>query len=231
MTTENQASPEENDQYHSLNSLATLRSVLTSREEQTFMSILFSSSASIRSTNFGLSRKEVEKLLGVSRNEPYFESFLSRVNQAVGRYYQLIYDEKRDQVIVMLRVPASSARETLSDEALAVLLFMFYQQTVLGHDYTLLSQLLEAFGHETLKASHRIRIAIDSLRKIGALENYELSASDRADAYNLTAIGVNMFSDSFLRRMVEFSQSNQLSKEDVMKFFKRYNLYDEEGML
>ncbi|TQR06985.1 hypothetical protein FG383_18560, partial [Psychrobacillus soli] len=102
MTTENLAFEEKSDHDQTLNSLQTLRSVLTNREEQTFMSILFSSSATIRANNFGLSRKEVEKLLGVSRNDEYFFSFLARVNQAVGRYYRLIYDERRDQVIIML---------------------------------------------------------------------------------------------------------------------------------
>lgn len=223
-----QAYEEEHEEL-SLNSLQTLRSVLTTREEQAFMSILFSSSATIRSNNFGLSRKEVEKLLDVSREDNYFKSFISRVNQAVGRYYRLIYDEERDQVIVMLRVPARSARHTLSPEALAVLLFIFYQQEVLKHEYTLLAQLLEAFGHEVMQGSRRIQLAIDTLRRIGALENHQLSGKE--DAYRLTAIGVNMFSDSFLRRMVEFSHSNQLSKEDVMKFFNRYNLYEREGLL
>jgi len=80
-----------------------------------------------------------------------------------------------------------------------------------------------------LKGNRRIQLAIDSLRKIGAAENHQLSAKE--DAYRLTAIGVHMFSDSFLRRMVEFSHSNQLSKEDVMKFFNRYNLYEKEGLL
>lgn len=228
MTTEGQAFEEEHEDL-SLNSLQALRSVLSNREEQAFMSILFSSSATIRANNFGLSRKEVEKLLGVSREDQYFESFLSRVNQAVGRYYQLIYDGQRDQVVVMLRVPSNAARHTLSPEALAVLLFMFYQQEVLKHEYTLLSQLLEAFGHEIMKGSRRIQLAIDALRKIGAAENQQIS--DKEDAYRLTAIGVHMFSDSFLHRMVEFSHSSQLSKEDVMKFFNRYNLYEREGLL
>lgn len=228
MTTENQRSEKENNHDQTLNSLQTLRSVLTPREEQAFMSILFSSSATIRANNFGLSRKEVEKLLGVTRNDDYFLSFLSRVNQAVGRYYRLIYDEQRDQVIVMLHVPANSARHTLSEEGLAVLLFVFYQQEVLGHEYTLLSQLLEAFGHEMLKGARRIQLALSTLKKIGAIEDHQLS--DREDAYRLTAIGVHMFSDSFLHRMVEFSHSNQLSKEDVMKFFNRYNLYEQGDM-
>lgn len=229
MTTEDSAFEKENSEDFSLNSLQSLRSVLTNREEQTFMSILFSSSATIRANNFGLSRKEVEKLLGVSKEDAYFHSFLSRVNQAVGRYYRLIYDEERDQVVAMLRVPARSARHTLSEEALAVLLFMFYQQEVLKHEYTLLTQLLEAFGHEMKKGSRRIQLAIDTLRKIGALEIHV--GSDTEDSYRLTAIGVNMFSDSFLHRMVEFSHSSQLSKEDVMKFFNRYNLYEKEGFL
>lgn len=228
MEIENPVSEEENNN-QVLNSLQSLRSVLTNREEQAFMSILFSSSATIRANNFGLSRKEVEKLLSVTRSDTYFYSFLSRVNQAVGRYYRLIYDEQRDQVVAMIRVPAHSARHTLSEESLAVLLFMFYQQEVLKHEYTLLSQLLEAFGHEILKGSRRIQLALDTLKKIGAIENRQLS--EREDAYSLTAIGVNIFSDSFLRRTVEFSQSNQLSKEDVMKFFNRYNLYEQEGML
>lgn len=229
MRTENQPSEKENDDVRTLNSLQTLKSVLSTREEQAFMSILFSSSATIRSNNFGLPRKEVERMLGVSREDAYFSSFLSRVNKAVGRYYRLIYDEQRDQVVVMLRVPANAARHTLSEEALAVLLFIFYQQEVLSHEYTLLSQLLEAFGHEILKGGRRIQLALDALRKIGAIENHQLS--DREDAFRLTAIGVHMFSDSFLHRMVEFSHSNQLSKEDVMKFFRRYNLYNQEGML
>ena len=228
MTTEKEVYEEENDAL-TLNSLQALRSVLTNREEQAFMSILFSSSATIRSSNFGLPRKEVEKMLNVSRDDAYFESFLSRVNQAVGRYYRLIYDAERDQVIAMLRVPARSARNTLSSEALAVLLFIFYQQEVLKHEYTLLNQLLEAFGHEVMKGGRRIQLAIDTLKKIGAVEVDE--HPDKETSYRLTAIGVHMFSDSFLRRMVEFSHSNQLSKEDVMKFFNRYNLYEQEGLL
>ncbi|HLR14999.1 MAG TPA: hypothetical protein VK144_04190 [Bacillota bacterium] len=228
MTTDNQPSENEHHQTEALNSLQSLRTVLSTREEQAFMSILFSSSATIRANNFGLPKKEVEKLLGSSNEEDYFHSFIDRVNQAVGRYYRLIYDENRDQVVVLLRVPANAARHTLSEEALAVLLFVFYQQEVLGHEYTLLSQLLEAFGHEQLKGARRIQIALDTLRKIGAVENHQLS--DREDAYKLSAIGVHMFSDSFLHRMVEFSHSNQLSKEDVMKFFNRYNLYQREGM-
>ena len=228
MTTENPAYEKE-DEALSLNSLQMLKSVLTNREEQAFMSILFSSSATIRSSNFGLPRKEVEKLLNVSGDDEYFESFLARVNQAVGRYYRLIYDQERDQVIAMLRVPARSARDTLSSEALAVLLFMFYQQEVLKHEYTLLNQLLEAFGHEVMKGGRRIQLAIDTLKKIGAVEIDE--HPDKETSYRLTAIGVHMFSDSFLRRMVEFSHSNQLSKEDVMKFFNRYNLYEQEGLV
>lgn len=228
MTTEKQAYEEEHEDL-SLNSSQSLRSVLTMREEEAFMSILFSSSATIRSSNFGLPRKEVEKLLNVSGDDDYFQSFISRVNQAVGRYYRLIYDENRDQVIAMLRVPARSAKNTLSTEALAVVLFIFYQQEVLKHEYTLLNQLLEAFGHEVLKGARRIQLAIDQLKKIGAVEEDKLS--EQETVYRLTAIGVHMFSDSFLRRVVEFSHSNQLSKEDVMKFFNRYNLYGEEGLL
>lgn len=229
MMNENQASENENPSDLSLNSLQSLRSILTNREEQAFMAILFSSSATIRMNNFGLSRKEVERIVGVQADDAYFHSFISRVNQAVGRYYRLIYDEDRDQVVVLLRVPTHSARHTLSEEALAVLLFIFYQQEVLKHEYTLLSQLLEAFGHEVKKGSRRIQMAIDTLRKIGSVDNHQLSTHE--DAYRLTAIGVHMFSDSFLRRMTEFSQSSQLSKEDVMKFFNRYNLHEREGLV
>src|SRR5699024_2236983 len=116
MTTDNQPSENEHHQTEALNSLQSLRTVLSTREEQAFMSILFSSSATIRANNFGLPKKEVEKLLGSSNEEDYFHSFIDRVNQAVGRYYRLIYDENRDQVVVLLRVPANAARHTLSEE-------------------------------------------------------------------------------------------------------------------
>ncbi len=46
-------------------------------------------------------------------------SFLTRVNQAISRYMKVIYDERRDQVIVMMRVPARAARNTLTKESLA----------------------------------------------------------------------------------------------------------------
>ncbi|MBT2765385.1 hypothetical protein [Paenibacillus sp. ISL-20] len=211
-----------------LNALQALRGVLSEAEELAFMNILFSSSATLRAGNFGLSRKEIERLLRISDHDDEFQSFLLRVNQAVNRYFQVIYDERRDQVIAMMRVPARAARSTLSKESLAILLYMFYQQEVLQHEFTLFDQLLDAFGHETTKANQRLLLNIDSLRKIGALEEYDASSLEKA--YQLTAIGVNMFSDSFLRRTVEFSQSNQLNKEEVLKFFKRYNLYrDEDG--
>lgn len=206
-----------------LNVMQSLKGFLTEEEELTFMNILFSSSASIRSGNFGLSRKEVEKLLHVQGNEEKFFSFLTRVNQAINRYMKVIYDERRDQVIVMMRVPARAARNTLTKESLSILLYMFYQQEVLQHEFTLFDQLLDAFGHETTKANQRILLNIDSLKKIGAIEEYDTSSQEKA--YQLTAIGVHMFSDSFLRRTAEFSQSNQLNKEEVLKFFKRFNLY------
>ncbi|MNN22104.1 hypothetical protein D3C81_1354490 [compost metagenome] len=209
---------------HPLNVMQSLKGILSETEELAFMNILFSSSASLRAGNFGLSRKEVEKQLRIDQDEQFY-SFLQRVNQAVSRYFQVIYDEKRDQVIVMMRVPARAARSTLSKESLAILLFMFYQQEVLQHEFTLFDQLLSAFGHETTKANQRILVNIDQLRRIGALDEYDTNSPERA--YQLTAIGVYIFSDSFLRRTAEFSQSHQLNKEEVLKFFKRYNLYQE----
>nr|WP_313640495.1 hypothetical protein [Paenibacillus sp.] len=208
-----------------LNVMQAIRGMLTEVEEFVFMNLLFSSSATIRAGNFGLSRREVEKQLKISDDQEKFDSFLKRVNQAVSRYFKVIYDEKKDQVVVMMRVPAKAARSTLSKESLAILLFMFYQQEVLQHEFTLFDQLLNALGHETTKANQRLNLNIDQLKKIGALEEYDTNSNEKA--YAITAIGANMFSDSFLRRTVEFSQSNQLNKEEVLKFFKRYNLYQE----
>lgn len=211
--------------FNPLNIMQSLKGMLTETEELAFMNILFSSSASIRSGNFGLARKEVEKLLHIQGDGDQFHSFITRVNQAISRYMKVIYDERRDQVIVMMRVPARAARNTLTKESLSILLYMFYQQEVLQHEFTLFDQILEAFGHETTKANQRILVNIDPLRKIGAIEDYESETNSQEKAYQLTAIGVHMFSDSFLRRTAEFSQSNQLNKEEVLKFFKRYNLY------
>ncbi|QUL56252.1 hypothetical protein KDC22_06985 [Paenibacillus tritici] len=208
-----------------LNAMQAIKGMLTEAEEIVFMNLLFSSSATIRVGNFGLSRREVEKQLKISDDGEQFNSFLIRVNQAVSRYFKVIYDVKRDQVIVMMRVPARSARSTLSKESLAILLFIFYQQEVLQHEFTLFDQLLNALGHETTKANQRLILNIDQLKKIGALEEYDTNSNEKA--YTITGIGSNMFSDSFLRRTVEFSQSNQLNKEEVLKFFKRYNLYQE----
>lgn len=209
-----------------LNAMASLKGVLTQQEEIVFMQLLFSSSASIRSGNFGLSRKEIEKLLNITTDEQ-LHAFVARVNQAVSRYFQLIYDSKREQLVVLMRVPASQARNTLTKESLAILLYMFYQQEVLQHEYTLFDQLLEALGHESKKANQKLLLNIDPLKKIGAIEDYETNSSERA--FQITAIGVHMFSDSFLRRTAEFSQSSQLNKEEVLKFFKRYNLHPREG--
>jgi hypothetical protein len=203
--------------------MQSLKGILTEVEELTFMNILFSSSASIRSGNFGISRKEVEKQLQIQDDAEKFHSFLTRLNQAVSRYFRVIYDEKRDHVVALMRVPARAARNTLTKESLGILLYMFYQQEVLQHEFTLFDQLLNALGHETTKANQRILLNIDPLKKIGAIEEYDTNSQEKA--YQLTAIGANLFSDSFLRRTVEFSQSHQLNKEEVLKFFRRYNLY------
>jgi|SRR5699024_539212 len=216
-------STSEKSNHQSLANMNILQSYLTKKEEMAFIHLLYSSSATIRAGNFGLSRKDVAKILKISPDDDDgFYSFINRVNQGLSRYYKVIYDKKRDQVIVMLRATARMAKSTLSSEAMAILLLMFYQQEVLQHEFTLLSQLFEAFGHEQLKASQKIKFNIDTLRKIGAVVDYH-SDSDE-DAYQLTAIGVNMFSDSFLRRAVEFSQSQQFNKDEVLKFFKRYNV-------
>jgi hypothetical protein len=217
----NQTSDELN--VNPLNIMQSLRGILTLEEERVFMNILFSSSASIRSGNFGLSRKEVEKQLNIQGNEEKFHSYITRVNQAISRYIKIIYDERRDQVVALMRVTAQSARSTLSKESLAILLYMFYQQEVLQHEFTLFDQLINALGHESIKANQRILANIDPLKRIGAIEEYDTNSNEKA--YQLTAIGAHMFSDSFLRRTAEFSQSNQLNKEEVLKFFKRYNFY------
>ncbi|HEY4599924.1 MAG TPA: hypothetical protein VIG73_01325 [Cerasibacillus sp.] len=223
METENIKSANEKSNHQPLANMNALQSYLTEKEEMVFMHLLYSSSATIRAGNFGLSRKDVAKILEISPDDDDgFYSFINRVNQGLSRYYKVIYDKKRDQVIVMLRATARMAKSTLSSEAMAILLLMFYQQEVLQHEFTLLSQLFEAFGHEQLKASQKLKVNIDTLRKIGAVVDYH-SDSDE-EAYQLTAIGVNMFSDSFLRRAVEFSQSQQFNKDEVLKFFKRYNV-------
>ncbi|GEN31554.1 hypothetical protein HNQ35_001964 [Cerasibacillus quisquiliarum] len=223
METESIKSANEKSNHQPLANMNALQSYLTEKEEMAFMHLLYSSSATIRAGNFGLSRKDVAKILEMSPDDDDgFYSFINRVNQGLSRYYKVIYDKKRDQVIVMLRATARMAKSTLSPEAMAILLLMFYQQEVLQHEFTLLSQLFEAFGHEQLKASQKLKVNIDTLRKIGAVVDYH-SDSDE-EAYQLTAIGVNMFSDSFLRRAVEFSQSQQFNKDEVLKFFKRYNV-------
>ena len=203
-----------------------LRAYLSVEEELAFMQLLFTSSASIRGGNFGLKRKDVEKILNIKNDDEAFFSFIDRTNEALSRYFHVIYDEKRERAVVMMRVSAKDAKSTLSKEALAILLYMFYQQEVLNHEFTLLQQVLTDFGHETLSASSKLQANIDQLKKIGAVEDYDQGTKEKA--YSLTTIGVHMFSDSFLRRSAEFAHSTQLSKEEVLKFFKRYNLYVQE---
>ncbi|PAE10415.1 hypothetical protein CHI02_20230 [Niallia circulans] len=219
MELENEANESFNN--NPLNALQSLQGFLTKEEELTFMQILFSSSATIRQGNFGLSRKEVEKLLGANDEEAFF-SFLKRVNQAVSRYFKIVYDERRNQVVVLMRVPAKQARNVLNKESLAILMFIFYHQEVLQNEYTLFSQLINSFGHESLQVTRKIQANLDPLKKIGAIEIYNTNSDE--EAYQLTTIGANLFSDSFLRRYAEFSQSNQLHMEDVLRFFKRYNM-------
>lgn len=226
MTMEEKQFEQENQNVNPLATLALLPSYLSKDEEVVFMNILYSSSARVQRDNFGLTRKEVEKQLGIEKNDQKFYSFIARVNQAVGRYFQLIYDETRDQVIVMMRTTAKTAKGVLGKEAMAILMYIFYDQEVLQHPYTLFSQLLEAFGHESLQANRKIQTNITTLLKLGALDPYSSDSSE--EAYRLTAIGQHMFSDSFLRRFTEFSQSTQLNMDDVLKFYKRYNL---EGRL
>lgn len=218
---ENQFVPEQPN-VNPLAALSLLPSILSKQEEWTFMNILFSSSARVQRNNFGLSRKEVEKQLGIEKKDKEFFSFIARVNQAISRYFQVVYDENRDQVVVVMRVTARQARDVLSKESMAILMYIFYEQEVLQQPYSLFSNLLEAFGHESFQANRKVQSNIDVLMKIGALEPYDASSSE--EAYGLTAIGKHMFSDSFLRRFTEFSQSTQLNMEDVLKFYKRYNL-------
>ncbi|MCT2534754.1 hypothetical protein NC661_04560 [Aquibacillus koreensis] len=212
---------EEETNVNPLAALQSIQGVLSKEEELAFMQILFSSSATIRSGNFGLSRKEVEKIIGESENQAFF-SFLKRVNQAVSRYFKVIYDERRNQVVALMRVPAKQAKTLLNKESLAILMFIFYHQEVLQNEYTLFSQIINSFGHESLQVTRKIQANLDPLKKIGAIEIYDTSSEE--EAYQLTSIGAHLFSDSFLRRYTEFSQSNQLHMDDVLRFFKRYNM-------
>ncbi|MGK4151949.1 hypothetical protein AB0X74_04625 [Kurthia gibsonii] len=205
--------------------MSELKNYLTTEEELVFMQLLFSSSASIKGANYGLSRKDVEKLLDIKGQDEALHSFVNRLNSSLNRYFKIIYDEKRDRVVVMMRVTAHQAKSTLSSEALAILLYLFYHQEVLGNEFTLLHQILTDFGHESLNANTKLKANLAQLKKIGAVVD-DLSESE--EAYALTTIGVYMFSDSFLHRTTEFAQETQLNKEEVMKFFNRYNLYVKE---
>ncbi|NGM84619.1 hypothetical protein G5B47_19605 [Paenibacillus sp. 7124] len=212
-----------------LAAMERLTAVLSPDEEYAFVQIMFSSSAAVRSDTFGLSRREVMKILKLSPDDGQgFVSFLKRVNQAVSRYYRLVYDERRDRAVVLIHVPARQARELLPSESLALLMFIFYHQEVLRNDFTLFTQLLEAFGHESLDVRRKILANLDTLIKLGAVSRYEHPSGE--EAYALTAIGARLFSDSYLKRFAEFSHSQQLNMDDVLKFFKRYNLEAGEGM-
>ncbi|AMW99417.1 hypothetical protein [Rummeliibacillus stabekisii] len=226
MTIENLQLSNTTQNLNPLTMLQNLRAFLTTEEELVFMQLLFSSSSAIRGQNYGLKRKEAEKMLDIKNDDQAFYSFINRLNQAIARYFKVIYDEKRDQLIIMMRVPAKQAKTTLNKEALAILLYMFYQQEVLSHEFTLPQQLLTDFGHEMQHASRKLQNNIDILKKIGAVE--EVQRTQQEQAYKVTAIGVHMFSNSFLRRATEFAQSSQLNKEEVVKFFRRYNLYEQE---
>lgn len=94
METENIKSDNENANKQPLANMNAIQSYLTENEELAFMHILYSSSATIRAGNFGLSRNEVEKLLNISEDDDQFYSFINRVNQGLSRYYKLIYDKK-----------------------------------------------------------------------------------------------------------------------------------------
>lgn len=206
-----------------LGAMERLTAVLSPDEEYAFVQIMFSSSASVRSDSYGLSRREVMKILKLKpEDEQGLSSFLKRINQAVSRYFKIVYDERRDRVVVLIHVPARQARELLSSESLALLMFIFYHQEVLQNDFTLFAQLLEAFGHESLDVRRKILMNLDALMKFGAVAKYENPSNE--EAYALTAIGSRLFSDSYLKRFAEFSHSQQLNMEDVLKFFKRYNL-------
>ncbi|WP_310944324.1 MULTISPECIES: hypothetical protein [Paenibacillus] len=200
-----------------------LTAVLSPDEEYAFVQIMFSSSASVRSDSYGLTRREVMKILKLKQeDEQGLNSFLKRINQAVSRYFKIVYDERRDRVVALIHVPARQARELLSSESLALLMFIFYHQEVLQNDFTLFAQLLEAFGHESLDVRRKILMNLDALIKIGAVCKYDNPSNE--EAFALTAIGSRLFSDSYLKRFAEFSHSQQLNMEDVLKFFKRYNL-------
>ncbi|MFM9331574.1 hypothetical protein [Paenibacillus mesotrionivorans] len=206
-----------------LGAMERLTAVLSPDEEYAFVQIMFSSSAAVRSDSFGLSRREVMKILKLKQeDEQGLISFLKRVNQAVSRYFRIVYDERRDRVIVLIHVPARQARELLSSESLALLMFIFYHQEVLQNDFTLFAQLLETFGHESLDVRRKILMNLDALMKLGAVVKYENPSNE--EAFALTAIGSRLFSNSYLKRFAEFSHSQQLNMEDVLKFFKRYNL-------
>lgn len=99
---------------------------------------------------------------------------------------------------------------------------------MLQNEFTLFTQLLETFGHESLDVRRKILANLDTLIKLGAVSRYENPSNE--EAYGLTAIGARLFSDSYLKRFAEFSHSQQLNMEDVLKFFKRYNLEAGEGV-
>jgi hypothetical protein len=121
-----------------------------------------------------------------------------------------------------MHIPARQAKDLLSSESLALLMFIFYHQEVLQNDFTLFTQLLDAFGHESLDIRRKMLANLDPLMKMGAVVKYENPSNE--EAYALSAIGSRLFSDSYLKRFAEFSHSQQLNMEDVLKFFKRYNL-------
>lgn len=62
---------------------------------------------------------------------------------------------------------------------------------MLQNEYTLFSQLIQSFGHESLQITRKIQANLDPLKKIGAIDDYDDNKGE--DAYQLTAIGAHLF--------------------------------------
>ena len=69
--------------------MQNLKALLSTEEELVFMQLLFSSSSAIKGQNYGLKRKEVEKMLNIKNDETAFYSFINRLNQAIARYFKI----------------------------------------------------------------------------------------------------------------------------------------------
>jgi hypothetical protein len=195
---------------------------LTQRELAAVQFIAASSTISTRRDTFGVTREDLRRVLGMSRDED-LSSFVDKANVVLANQVipgKVLFDEVLDRFVFLARVSQRHLpSKRFPPRVLLVYMYLYYFQVVAGRQSTTLMQLLELVSSDTQGPRRNMKAALESLVDF-AIVKYDTDPLGDDESYRLTGLGREFMSAHLLQHTTELVMDRNFSHEIIVDFFR-----------